>query len=63
MTDNERKLEPITYTIREASEVSGLGRTTIFSHIKEGRIKSRKVGGLTLLPAAEFRKFLLGEDS
>jgi excisionase family DNA binding protein len=55
------KLPKLTYTVREACEVSGLSKTTIFQHIKEGRLHTRRVGGRTLIPCAELRMFLLGE--
>lgn len=55
------KLAKITYTVREACEVSGLSKTTIFDHIKNGRLKTRRVGGRTLIASDELRKFLLGE--
>lgn len=63
MSENDRSLDPITYSIREACDVSGIGKTTLYMHINEGRIKTRRIGGRVLIPAAEFRKFLLGEQA
>lgn len=63
MTTDEGKLPKITYSVREACNVSGLSKTTIFLHIKEGRIKPRRVGGRTLIPADALREFLLGSSN
>lgn len=62
MTDSSA-LPKITYTVREACEVSGLSKTTIFHHIKEGRIRFRRVGGRTLIPSDALREFLLGAEA
>jgi len=62
MTDSSA-LPKITYTIREACEVSGLSKTTVFHHIKEGRIRSRRIGGRTLIPSDALREFLLGAET
>ena len=38
-----------TCTVHEGCEASGLGRTTIYALIRDGRIKTVKVGARTLL--------------
>lgn len=50
----------LAYSIKEACEVSSLGRTTIYAHIKAGRLEIVKVGGRTLIPAAALESFLRG---
>lgn len=51
----------LAYSIKEACEVTSLGRTTIYAHIKAGRLQCVKVGGRTLIPAAVLESFLLGQ--
>lgn len=48
----------LAYSIKEACEASSLGRTTLFSHIKSGRLPTVKVGGRTLIPAAALHALL-----
>jgi excisionase family DNA binding protein len=50
----------LTYSIKEACEVSSLGRTTIYAHIKAGRLPCVKVGGRTLIPAAALEGLVYG---
>lgn len=59
-TDNDL-LHKLTYTIAEFCKVSSLGRTTVYSHINAGRLKTRMVGGRRLIPADSAREFLLGD--
>lgn len=54
--------DPITYTINDACKVSGLGRTYLYQLISNGRLKSRKVGKRTLIPAESLRSLLTGQD-
>lgn len=39
----------IAYSIPEALEASGLGRTTLYKLIKEGRLEARKIGSRTVI--------------
>jgi excisionase family DNA binding protein len=48
----------LTYRVDEASKVSGLSRSTIFEHIRTGRVGSVKVGGRRLIPATALRRLL-----
>ena len=41
----------ISYSIAEACEALSLGRTTIFSLIKQGRLRVVHIGNRTLVPA------------
>jgi hypothetical protein len=62
---NSRKHVPIdaklTYTIREFTEVSGLGPTKTYELIKDGRLKVIKIDGRTLITAASARALLGAE--
>lgn len=48
----------LAYSIREARHASSLGRTTLFAHMKAGRLQTVKVGGRTLIPAASSKALL-----
>jgi excisionase family DNA binding protein len=51
-------IEPITATIPTASLISGLGRTTIYQRIKEGKIEAIKSGDRTLIVVESLREYL-----
>lgn len=51
-------MEPLAYSIADASRVSSIGRTRIYELIKEGRLEARKLGRRTLIPAASLRRLL-----
>lgn len=52
-TNNDRDLSDksgkIAYTVAEAIEASGLGRTTIYALLKSGSLRKIKVGTRTLI--------------
>ena len=47
--------EKLSYSVREACQVSSLGKTTIYAHIAAGRLRAIRVGGRTLIPADSLR--------
>jgi excisionase family DNA binding protein len=51
-------LAKIAYRITEATEVAGLGRTTIYDEIKAGRLKAIKVAGRRLILRDDLEAFL-----
>lgn len=53
----------IAYSIKEACQVSSLGRTTLYKHINEGRLEAIRVGGRTIIPATSLHSLLAGEAS
>ncbi len=57
------KFDPpkIAYSIREACQVSSLGRTTIYNHIAAGRLRATRVGGRTIIPADALHALIEGE--
>lgn len=61
MASNTDVLQKLTYSVSEFCKVSGMGRTTVFAHIRAGRLKTRMVGGLRMIPADSAREFLLGD--
>lgn len=46
------------YSIAELCQILGLGKTTIYSAIGAGQIKTLKVGRRTIIPATEVAAFL-----
>jgi excisionase family DNA binding protein len=52
----------LAYSIREACAASSLGRTTIYAHIAAGRLKARRIGGRTIIPAESLHALLAGDD-
>ena len=57
-----RKQNPpkIAYSIKEACQASSLGKTTIYHHIAEKRLKVVRVGGRTLIPTESLHAFING---
>ena len=60
---NEMIHSKLAYSIKEACELSSLGRTTLYALIKTGRLQVVKVGGRTLIPAAALHALLLGTEA
>ncbi len=54
----ERFIDRLAYSIKEACEVSSLGKTTIYGHIKAGRLDAVRVGGRTVIPAQSLKQLL-----
>lgn len=57
----ERAMEPIALSISEAVRVSGLGKTTLYEAMADGRLESRKVGRKRLILTRSLRRFIEGE--
>jgi hypothetical protein len=57
--ENEQR-DPITVTVKRACELSGLGLTTLWSLIKSGRLKTRRVEGIdrTLVTYSSLKELL-----
>jgi excisionase family DNA binding protein len=53
--------EPLAYSVRHAMTVSGLGRSTIFQLMADGRLGRVKVGRKTLIRRASLEALLSGE--
>jgi len=51
-------IEKIAYRIDEFCEAFGVGRTKVFDEIKDGRLKVRKAGRMTLIRADDARAWL-----
>lgn len=54
-------METLTLTIKRTGEVTGLGRTSIYKAISEGRLDTIKYGRRTLVKAESIRRLLEAE--
>jgi excisionase family DNA binding protein len=54
----QRVTEKISYSIREASTASGIGRTTLYQLIKAGELTPVKIGTRTLIRRADLDALL-----
>lgn len=61
MQSVKHDLPKIGYSIREACQVSSLGRTTIYGHIAAGRLKAVRICGRVVIPADSLRALIAGE--
>ena len=55
---SSENLEPITVTVSQARELSGLSTSTIYRLFDSGKLKRRKLGGKTLILMSELRQML-----
>ena len=60
---HEPTIPKLAYSIREACEASSLGKTTIYSLIAAGRLRTIRIGGRTIIPAESLHALLAGEDA
>ncbi len=51
-------VERVTYRVREVAEMLGIHERTVWRWLREGRMRSVKVGGATLVPAAEVARLI-----
>jgi len=51
-------MEPILTSVAEAAKALGIGRTSIYALIREGRIDVVKLGRRTLVKLASIRRLL-----
>lgn len=51
-------MSKLSYSIKEACEVTGIGRTSLYEAIAAGTLKSRKFGAKTLILAEDLNAFL-----
>lgn len=57
---NER--EPLTISVAEFEFMSGLSHTTVYKLIKEGTLKSRKVGGKRLIDYQSAKELIKAQN-
>ena len=50
-------MEKLLYSVNEAVAVTGIGRTTLYSHIGAGNLPVVKIGDRTCIPAEALKEF------
>ncbi len=51
----------LAYSIKEACAASSLGRTSVYAHIAAGRLRAKRIGGRTVIPADSLLALISGE--
>jgi len=51
----------LAYSIREACQASSLGKTTLYSHIANGRLRAVRIGGRTVIPSESLHALINGD--
>lgn len=54
-------MEAIAISISEAARALGVGRTSVYNLINEGRLETFKLGRRTLVKTASIRRLVEGE--
>jgi excisionase family DNA binding protein len=54
-------MEPIVLSINDTAKALGLGRTSIYALINDGRLEAVKIGRRTLIKVASIR-YLMGTE-
>lgn len=52
----------IGFSIREACQASSLGRSTLYRHIAEGRLRVTRVGGRVIVPVEALNALIAGRE-
>jgi excisionase family DNA binding protein len=56
--EKESIMEPIAISVTDTARVLGLGRTSIYALIKEGRLETVKLGSRRLIKTESVRKLI-----
>jgi excisionase family DNA binding protein len=54
----EEQMEPIAVSIKETAKALGLGRTSIYAMIADGRLETFKIGRRTLVRMESIRRLV-----
>lgn len=57
-----KSIEPLAVSPVEAGHVAGVGRTTIYSAISSGELRSLKIGARRLVTVEALREWLLKHE-
>jgi excisionase family DNA binding protein len=60
MLQNTTELGRRAYSITETCGLTGLGRDSVYSAIRDGRLVARKLGRRTIITDDDLRQFLAG---
>lgn len=61
MHDTSQQVQKLAYSVKEACQATSLGRSTLYSHIADGRLKTRLVGGRRVILADSLQALIAGE--
>jgi excisionase family DNA binding protein len=61
-TKQGEKTMKYAYSIKEVSEVTSIGRTSVYSYINRGLLKARKTGKRTIILKEDLDDFLQNLD-
>jgi len=50
--------DPLCVTVRQASEMTGLGKTTLYELFKQRKLSRRKIGRRTVVLMSELSQFI-----
>jgi excisionase family DNA binding protein len=50
--------DKIGLTIHDVTKTTGIGRTTLFALIRDGKLPARKIGARTIVLADDLKRFL-----
>lgn len=56
-------MNALSYTIEEASKITGLGRTRLYEELNSGRLRGVKAGRRTLILHTSIQQWLEGLES
>jgi hypothetical protein len=56
----ERGLTPLAVNVRDASKIAGIGQSTIWALIKDGKLESRMVAGRRVIPYRALKALVIG---
>ncbi len=51
-------LQPLAYSVEEACRVSSIGKTNLYSLIKQQKLEIRKIGKRTIIPADSLHRLI-----
>lgn len=54
----QRAIPKRAYSIPEVCEASSLGKSSIYEHIRAGRLKAKRIGGRTIVPVDALDEFI-----
>jgi excisionase family DNA binding protein len=50
--------EPLAYRVAQFCKLIGLGKTAFYERVKDGRIRTIRIGGRRLVPAEEAQRLV-----
>ena len=56
------KISPIAYKISDAARVLGVGRSSLFKLLKEGKLRRVRIGTLVLIPRESLEALIREAD-